>query len=139
MEKTRTSWLWIGLIILMAVGVMAGIDPFSKWMVDTYVIPQNREVIGDQKIIPVEGGPSGPFSLSFEVTSVNTTINGILVVKLQPGYSLVNLDFNPDSNKLLLVYRTPEDFVETASVPINALRYEGIQIISDKIKVLDGQ
>ena len=126
-------------MILVSVGLLAGIEPFFGWMDNTFFIPQNREVVGDQKILPVEGGPSGPFSLSFEVTSVDTTINGILVVKLQPGYSLVNLDFNPDSNKLLLVYRTPEDFVETASVPVNALRYEGIQIISDKIKVLDGQ
>ena len=137
MEKTRTSWLWVGLIILIVVGVMAGLDPSFKLM-DSIIATQNRETVGTQKIIPLEGKLEGPFSLSLEVVEVSKTIKGILVIKLDPNYSLVNLELEPD-NEILLVYKSPDGIIETAGSPIYGWSYKGISIEPIKFKVLESQ
>lgn len=134
--------LLVALLLVLGMVVLAlwGLQKIEGWTTSQEAA-QNKQVVGDQKLLSVTGGPEGPFVLKFEVETVGETITGVLDIHFKKDYSLVNLNFDPNRPyTLTLVYRSQDGLIETASwYDADPMMYKDIQLNPDKIRVLFDQ
>jgi hypothetical protein len=134
--------LLVALLLVLGMAVLAlwGLQKIENWTTAQEAV-QNKQVVGDQKLLPVTGGPEGPFVLKFEVETVGRTTTGVLDIHFKKDYSLVNLNFDPNRPyTLTLVYKGQDGLIETASwYNADPMMYKNIQLNPDKIRVLFDQ
>jgi hypothetical protein len=129
--------LAVSIVILFIWGLQIVLDWSTQQLAD-----QNKQTVGNLSLLPVTGGPEGPFVLKFEVENIDERgITGVLDIHFQKGYSLVNLNFDPNRPyQLALVYKGQDGLIETASwYDADPMTYKDIVLTPDKIRVLFDQ